>query len=179
MKRKKLYANYMRVSRSARRWSANPLLRRYELQFSPVFWKWRNRWLAVRFRLHKTIYSGQVIARDALDSTSIFFLMAKTAFRQVILALLLLCMLGLCDKLLWSPRLLHLLAHHVRGMIAVVTWLRVNPTRVSIPVGARGTLAEISGLFLGLYFTAISVVAGQNYATVPTGVLNALVREAS
>ncbi|HEV2314773.1 MAG TPA: hypothetical protein VGR94_05670 [Candidatus Acidoferrales bacterium] len=39
------------------------------------------------------------------------------------------------------------------------------------------TLAQISGLFLGLYFTAISVVAGTNYARVPTEILDALVRE--
>ena len=133
---------------------------------------------ATKLWLAKHFYSARQGARIVADSTSILFLIVRTVLWQVIEAVLLVAVLGAIDTILRSgfasleQSFQHSLKPHV-----LTLWLSQNPPDPSLSAGTLSTLAQISGLFLGLYFTAISVVAGSNYARVPAEILDALVRE--
>jgi hypothetical protein len=112
------------------------------------------------------------------ESTSILLLVARTVFWQVVAAAFLVGLLEFCDwKLRSASTLLEWLARHSPKAHVVAAWFQRTLPDTTLSVGTLSTLAQISGLFLGLYFTAISVVAGTNYARVPAEILDALVRE--
>jgi hypothetical protein len=160
------------------RWLHSPLLRAYEWRFFPSYWRTRNRWQRLKFAVSKRVYGARGGVRLAAESTSIFLLILKTVFWQVLAAAFLVAVLEFAEKKLrQSSSFLDYLTRHSAALRLAVTWFRHNPVVASISPGTFSTLAQISGLFLGLYFTAISVVAGTNYARVPTEILNALVRE--
>jgi hypothetical protein len=174
-----LRQNYPRHTwRAIRRWIRAPLLRAYELRFFPTFWRLRNIWQRCKFWLAKVLHSIFGRARLTAESASIFFLILRTVFWQAIAAALLVGLLEVCERELRRPWLtLNWLAAHSEKLRSALVWFYENPPVTSISVGTLSTLAQISGLFLGLYFTAISVVAGTNYARVPAEILDALVRE--
>lgn len=160
------------------RWLHSPLLRAYEWRFFPSYWRTRNRWQRLKFAVSKRVYGARGEVRLAAESTSIFLLILKTVFWQVLAAVFLVAFLEFSEnKLRQSSSLLDYLTRHSAALRLAVAWFRHNPVVASISPGTFSTLAQISGLFLGLYFTAISVVAGTNYARVPTEILDALVRE--
>jgi hypothetical protein len=164
--------------RMIRRWARSPLLRAYEWRFSPSFWQFRNQWQRLNFWLVRRIYSGRRGVRTAGESASILLLITRTVFWQVFAAVVLVWLLEFCDiKLRTRSTGLAWLALHSVKVATVLAWLHQKPPDASLSVGTLSTLAQISGLFLGLYFTAISVVAGTNYSRVPSEVLDALVRE--
>lgn len=163
---------------SLRLWFGRPLLRTYELRFYPQFWQLRNQWRRLSFRLGKLGYSVRGGAITAAESTSILFLIARTVIWQAIGGVVLVAVLEMGDKKLRGP-LVHLgwLAQHLPRVGAALIRIRHVVPEPAITPGTLSTIAQIAGLFLGLYFTAISVVAGTNYARVPAEVLDALVRE--
>jgi hypothetical protein len=160
------------------RWVRSPALRVYEWRFFPTFWQVRYQWQRLNFWFAKRLYSARSGARTAGESASIFLLITRTVFWQVLAAALLVWFLELCERKLRTPStVLEWLALHSAKAGIVLGWLHQKSPEASISVTTLSTLAQISGLFLGLYFTAISVVAGTNYARVPADILNALVRE--
>jgi hypothetical protein len=164
--------------RTIRRWVSSPLQRRYEWQFFSLFWRLRNQWDRLNFRFGKRAYSLRGGARIAAESTSIFFIIISTVFWQVLGAALLVAVLEFCDRKLRGPStFLDWIARHSAKAQVLVIWLQQTLPDASLSAGTLSTLAQISVLFLGLYFTAISVVAGTNYSRVSAEILDALVRE--
>jgi hypothetical protein len=161
-----------------RRWFGNPALRAYEWRFFPTFWQLRYYWQSLNFWLAKRLYSARSKFRTTGESASIFLLITRTVFWQVFAAALLVAFLEFCDrKLRTPPTPLEWLTLHSIKVATVLAWLHLKSPNAAVSLTTLSTLAQISGLFLGLYFTAISVVAGTNYARVPADILDALVRE--
>jgi hypothetical protein len=147
------------------RWLHSPLLRAYEWRFFPSYWRTRNRWQRLKFALSKRVYGARGGVRLAAESTSIFLLILKTVFWQILAAAFLVAVLEFSEKKLrQSFSFLDYLTRHSAALRLVLAWFRHNPVVASISPGTFSTLAQISGLFLGLYFTAISVV---EFATLP------------
>jgi hypothetical protein len=167
-----------RLWRTTLRWFWNPLQRSYEWRFYPQFWQVRNRWQKLTFWFSKRGYSVRSAAQTASESTSIFFLIIKTVFWQALAAGLLVGVLGLLDSdLRGTTSPLRWFARHSLKAKVALEWFHQTWPDPSLSANTLSTLAQISGVFLGLYFTAISVVAGTNYARVPAQILDALVRE--
>src|SRR6266700_1323745 len=161
-----------------RRWARRPLQRGYELRFYPQFWQLRSRWHRSKFWLNKRLYGARRVAGGTAESTSILFSLGRMVVGQLIAAGLLVGILALLDRRFPILTLLTgWVARHWNSARGLVTLLPQNPLDPSVITTTLSTLAQISGLFLGLYFTAISVVAGQNYAKASTEILDALVRE--
>jgi hypothetical protein len=161
-----------------RRWARSPLQRRYELGFYTQFWQLRNRWHRARFWLSKRLYGVRRGAESTAESTSILVSLGRTVVAQLVAAGLLVALLAFLDRNLPVITLLAgWVARHWKYGQRLVDFLPQKALDPSISAATLSTLAQISGLFLGLYFTAISVVAGQNYAKVSTEILDALVRE--
>jgi hypothetical protein len=132
----------------------------------------------VSFWLGKIAYSARSGAQITGESTSILFLLVKTVLWQVTGAVVFVVGLDFCDERLRKPSAFFgWLARHLPRIEATLTWFRHITPDPAISGGTLSTLAQIAGLFLGLYFTAISVVAGTSYARVPAEILDALVRE--
>jgi hypothetical protein len=160
------------------RWARSPLQRRYELGFYTGFWQVRNRWHQSRFWLSKQLYGVRRGAEARAESTSILVSLGRTVVGQLVAAGLLVALLAFLDRNLPIVTLLAgWAARHWQYGQRLVGFLPQKALDPSISAATLSTLAQISGLFLGLYFTAISVVAGQNYAKVSTEILDALVRE--
>ena len=144
-------------ARTVVRWVRHAPQRRYEWQLRPIYWRLRRRLLTLDFWLGKGIFSGKKQARESVEAASIVAGILRTIAGQAIVAI---------------------------GLIAGLWFLdRYVPTAATFPIkpdvyaNLLSTVAQISGVFLGLYFTAVSVVASTIYARVPGDVRSVLMQE--
>jgi hypothetical protein len=117
----------------------------------------RRRLLTLDFWLGKGIFSGKKQARESVEAASIVAGILGTIVGQAIVAIGAISGLWFLD----------------RYMPAAVTF----PIKPDVYANLLSTVAQISGVFLGLYFTAMSVVASTIYARVPGDVRSVLMQE--
>ena len=149
------------------RWIRSRLQRTYELQFSPYYWILLQRWQVIRFWLGKHFFRVHHWLRSSRESISILRKeILQTIFGEVLLAILIVAGLAVLEFLLLAQG-------------GAVTKLLPEPARLNSETYANilSTLAQIAGVFLGLYFTAVSIVASTVYARVPGDVRSLIIHE--
>lgn len=135
----------------------NKAFRNSVLQGTKIYWDVKHAF--AKFKFHTGIFKvsvGQWHKNDR-QSISILWFLFKKAFGGILGALLLVSALSFIEN-----KILPSQAHKLEVANIVTTY---------------GALAQISGLILGLYFTAMSVVVSSVYSKVPDNIRNLIARE--
>jgi len=144
-----------------RRWLSKPQ-RIYEWQFSRRFWNLTGKWQRLKFSVTTRIFGLRSWDVSQRQSFFIGLEITKTIFWQVAWAIVLVVILGVVN-------------HFLAPYIAMIHFL---PQMDAEAINSfMGIVAQVAGVFLGLYFTAISVVASTVYARVPGEIRELLTKE--
>lgn len=148
-----------------------------ELEKNRWYWSLRYYGNAAKFRINRLIFRAREAKRRSAESASITVLLVRTIASQFILAAVIVVALQALEHtvlnlpLIERPLFLRNVLHH----------FILLHSRLAASGGALGTLLSIigtmSGIFLGLYFTAVSVVASSAFAKVPGGLRELLLKE--
>jgi len=160
------------------RWVRSPVQRTYEWQLHSSYWCLRSWWGSLRFFLAKVRHSIRGAFRSGRESSSIWLALGSLAMRRMVFVLAGLAAVYAVEVLL-IPRLLPNVWPSVARGGTETTAVSAGPIRVSASsyVAILSTLAQIAGISLALYFTAMSVVASRAYAEVPRDVRQLLLSE--
>jgi hypothetical protein len=142
-----------------------------------LFWASRRALLDFSFKLRRVVYVLQEKVGTGRQATSIILALVGNVWQVGLISVLLVVVLQLGGDAFhknlslvfgnlprWSVQLLQFLVDIVH--------LDKDATRQLL-----ATVASVAGVFLGLYFTAISVIAGALFVNVPSVVREQLVRE--
>lgn len=134
----------------------DPHLRRYEREFSAQHWVWRQRRQNVAFWFGRRFFGLQTRWGYQRETFSVLRELGQALVGPFLLSLAL-----------------------VTGVLTVDHLLVSRPARFDPRTLTEllSVTAQIAGIFLGLYFTAVSVVASTAYARVPGEVRALLTRE--
>jgi hypothetical protein len=144
-------------ARTLVRWLRHAAQRRYEWQLRPAYWHLRRHLLSLDFWLGKGIFRSKKQARESIESASIVAGILRTIVGQATAAIVLVGGLWFLDR-----------------YVPTVAAIQI---KTDLYASLLSTVAQVSGVFLGLYFTAVSVVASTVYARVPGDVRSVLMRE--
>ena len=137
-------------------------------------------WRLIRFWFGKRIFAASSWLRSRHESVSIFLNILQTIFAQVVLAIVLVVGLEALESFLWGHvgAIRQLLpASDLVNHLAYMLKQAIERLYSGGPSDILNTLAQVAGIFLGLYFTAVGVVASTVYAHVPRNVRSFLMRE--
>jgi hypothetical protein len=170
--------SFSSVRQRLARWLHCPLEREYEWQFFPAFWSARDKWLKMKFRAGRVMFGIGDSYRSARQSSVVFRQILGTVVRRFFFALALVIALELLERGLSG----HVqpvadafrLSNVGQGLGDFVARHRPSTTSYA---NVATILAQIAGIFLGLYFTAVSVVVSTGYAHVHDDVRDLMVRE--
>lgn len=144
-------------------WLRSRTVASYLLQSSRFYWQLRHRANKILFWTGARVFGLKNRLTEASESFSILQEIARTIGGQFLLAAVLVGTTWLIEHTL--KRL---------GVLQLLISVEIDgSTYVSILT----TFAQISGVFLGLYFTAVSVIASTVYARVPGDVREILTQE--
>lgn len=124
------------------------------------FWSFRARIQRLRFAVSSRIFRVRYFVRQERTNTRILFSFLRLTAYQLLLAISIAACLQVVELML-VPYLVDRWA--VPNAANYVSWL--------------GTIAQIGGVFIALYFTAVTAAAGAIYAQVPNNVRDLLARE--
>jgi hypothetical protein len=152
----------------------------YERQSSRRYWKWLAAWRRSGFRVANRDYAFRRQLHDQRESFSAVRGILRTIIPQVALAAAAVTILAILEQRILRPW-------------GVIDWLLLRLTGQSGSTGAGGigaamlnaasydyilsTLAQVAGVFIALYFTAVSLVASTVYAQVPSDIRGMVVEE--
>lgn len=150
-------------------------MRRFELQLSPIYWWWRERKGRLKLYVGTRTYRFYIWLRSVKENIQIgrrivHSVILPTLFAFLIIGFLFLFRFWTIPQILMPTWFLSLGSS--RSIASSPAIFDAN-TYVSL----LSTLAQIAGVFLGLYFTAISLVLSTSYARVPANVRRLLMRE--
>ncbi|MCY3600198.1 MAG: hypothetical protein OXN85_09545, partial [Gemmatimonadetes bacterium] len=165
---------------SGNRWTRKAVRRQ-----EPMFWVTRDRVARVRFKVLRAIFRRRRSFRERLTATAVFRQLLRVIFFPVLLSG------GFVVSLVWFdqsllPALLDSLGDTGRGILPesieqrTLSWVQaVAPNQPSggAHLALLATGAQVMGAFLGLYFAAISVVAGTAYGDVPPDLRSVLIAD--
>jgi hypothetical protein len=158
----------------------NSLVSVYEQQFSPYYWNWKQKINMEKFRLKKVSFKTKNKYYSKKETTLITISIMKLIFWEFLIAIVIVLLLELIPWILIQIGIIGLL----QKIIYTFTFGSFHPTIIQSnllanidPNDILTTLAQISGIFLGLYFTAVGVVISTAYGDVPEGVRSILVKE--
>src|SRR6266542_6156197 len=125
-----------------------------------IFWRIRSAVLRIRFKVLSQIFRIRYIARDKRTNAGILLSFITSTASQFLVAVCVTATLEVAELLL-----VPLVATRwpIPESSNYVTWL--------------SSLAQIGGVFIALYFTAVTAAAGAIYATVPNNIRELLTRE--
>jgi hypothetical protein len=126
------------------------------LQGQKSYWGFLDFLTRLKFRISRIRFSIGEWRKTGRQSTSILWSLFKRAIWGVLGAILLVSVLSTVEN------------HILPGQLS---------SPISNLVSTYGVLAQISGLILGLYFTAMSVVVSTIYSKVPDNIRNLIARE--
>ncbi|SYZ71945.1 membrane hypothetical protein [Candidatus Zixiibacteriota bacterium] len=154
----------------------NRVLPMFSLKHRKVYWILKSRFTKTRFLLQRLYYRSIQRAGRSRDEISVFRFLAGKAFASALLGLLILVLLivfdhfvskiGTSDFALFR-RLVELHANLQQQILRHNDLVR--DTLIAI--------ASLSGLLLGLYFTAISVVVSSRFVAISPGMREHFLRE--
>lgn len=158
-------------------WLANPHLRRYEWGFSSRYWTWREFFHLHRFSvLRKRFEFGEWHQSTRLSGSALWDLV-KLSFPELFLIILAMAVVGGLELVFLAY------APSTMTWVGLDAWaVRVEAIRQFEPdarvfekVGE--IVAPLSGLFLSIFFAAMSIVASSVYAKAPSDVRQMFMRE--
>lgn len=173
--------NMLKEYRNLLSWFGGRPQRTYHRQRYTLYWTWRGRLQRIRFRIGRNAFRARSWARSRRESASIFSELATIVVGRLLFALALVGGLEFLERVL-LPRLFALAGAYVslpgggvvRALESLVSQLQLDP---QVYADLLATMIQIAGVFLGLYFTAVSVVASTIYARVQGDVRDLFVRE--
>lgn len=152
------------------------MMRLYKWQRRRWFWKIRYFIRSIVFAVGKFLFVQRERARHTKEGLSIAGQISRSIVPYVFLSILIVAALEIGENNLASATIAKpILARHA------LEWLVSLRDNISQSVQSLTVLfsitASVSGIFLGLYFTAISVVAGSVFARVPGNLRELLLNE--
>lgn len=147
-----------------KRWLRNKPQRLYEWQFSPYYWKLISGWQRIKFIFETRIFSMKSRSREQRESFSILRGISKAVIGPALLAIVFVAGLAAVHYFI-SP---YVASSRLQFLLRVDEETARN---------LLGIVAQVAGVFLALYFTAISVVASTVYARVPGEIRELLTKE--
>ena len=155
---------------SLRRYSyvaLNPTQRRAAMQDRWFFWRARRFGAKIRFRTFALLIRGRNSLSAKISTGRLFGEFVRLSLGNIALSIFIVLGCLSLDQLLLT---------HTQSW---KEWFGAYYTAsdYSIYSSFLGTLAGVSGVFLGLYFTAVSVVASTGYATAPPNLRSLILRE--
>ena len=159
------------------RWVSNPSLRRYEWGFSERYWKWRSffqmRWFtALRRRFEISEWH-----RSKKESTSVLGGLVKLIIPEFFLIVGMMFILWISEYLFFQrvPPLLKMIGWDTWA-IKIENLSRFEPdAKVFVIIG--GIVAPLAGVFLSIFFAAVSIVASTVYAKSPNSIRQMFMHE--
>jgi hypothetical protein len=145
------------------RWAGSKPQRTYEWQFSPFYWKLLGRWESIKFAVGKIFFTMRDWTRTRRESLAIALEIAKTIIGQVFLAILIVIAIMALDTFV-KPHF-------------IVSSTFLSNINQQTATDFLSVVAQVSGVFLALYFTAVSVVVSTIYARVPSEVRELVTKE--
>lgn len=156
----------------------HPIVRRYRWQFSPRYWAWRQRWRTAVLHFRRTRYKWRETHRVTRESASILAGILVTIRVHAFLAIVLVALATMLDMAVLDPDAGLWRRVPEPGILRdVLSRLQEATPDAEARSNMYGTAAGVAGVFLGLYFTAVSVVASTTYARLPEDVRRLLTRE--
>lgn len=156
-------------------WLATRAERTSRLQKSRSYWVWRKRRESIEFGLYTRLLRFQRSMRERKAAAGAARTIARTVAISVVGAVVLVIALELLDRLVLQRA--SVLATVLPHDFADRTARRFKNGAHSGELTLFGTIAQIAGIFLGLYFAAVSGIAAAVYADVPGEVRLLLTRE--
>ncbi len=162
------------------RWTRKAIRRQ-----EPAFWVTRNRVGRVRFKVLRAMFQRRRSFREGLTATMAFRGVVRAIFFPVLLSSAFVVFLIWFDYSL-LPAFLDYLGESRHGVLPqsiaepTLSWARAVASSRPLE-GAHAMLlatgAQVTGVFLGLYFAAISVVASTAYGDVPPELRSVLIED--
>jgi hypothetical protein len=148
--------------------------RAVRFQRSRRYWVFRKRWATLGFKFYARLVSWRRALRERRAEAHAGRLITQTAVVSVLVSILCFALIEALDRLLLqdSSVLRTLLPDQAVPHITE-RFARPAPGALSV----FGTVAQIAGVFLALYFTAVSAIVASVYANVPGDVRLLLTRE--
>jgi hypothetical protein len=156
-------------------WLATRAERTSRLQKWRRYWVWKQKRESIRFKLYTRLIRAQRSMRERRAAVGAAGTIAKTVAVSVVGAAALAVALELVDRLVFerSSVLRTFLPNDFADRMA----RRFKSGAHSGELTLFGTIAQIAGIFLGLYFAVVSGIAAAVYADVPGEVRLLLTRE--
>jgi hypothetical protein len=156
-------------------WLTTRAERTSRLQKFRSYWVWRRRRENAEFRLYARLLNLKRSMRERRAAVGAAGTIAKTVAISVLAAVAVAVGLELLDRLVLQRAsvLCNFLPNDVASRVA----RRFRHGAGAGELSLFGTVAQIAGIFLGLYFTAVSGIAAAVYADVPGEVRLLLTRE--
>jgi hypothetical protein len=149
------------------RWQPGGLVRSYRWQYVPAYWRGRRRLQGFRFEVARRLFAFRLAWRETTESAGIVPQLLGLVWKQAVLAGTVVIIVEAGERLFMA---------HAAPLQERLPFLFVVDVNQAIYTNFLGVLLQVAGVFLGLYFAAISLVAGNAYARVPNDV-RALVLE--
>jgi hypothetical protein len=156
-------------------WLATRAERTSRLQRFRRYWVWRQRREALEFKLYARLLDARRSVRERAASAGALGTIARTVLVSLAGAIVLAVALELLDRLVFQRA--SVLRTFLPNGFADRTARRFHGGAHAGELTLFGTIAQIAGIFLGLYFAAVSGIAAAVYADVPGEVRLLLTRE--
>src|SRR5437867_863087 len=157
----------VRFLRMLKRWFRNRAHREFEAKSRPTYWKIRRAFQKLHHRVARRWFYTSESIRNIGQSSQIVALLTKQIVKNVILAVVLFAAFVAADRIIgregvrfltrFSPSLASNFATLIKSILDNYDHIQ----------NFLNTIVQLAGLFLTLYFTAISVIASTVYARVP------------
>jgi len=161
----------------SKHWLRNQAHRQFEFKSRPTYWKIRRAFQKLHHHVARRWFYTSESIRNIGQSSQILTILTKQIVKDVILAVALFAALVAADRIIGSAGVGFLKRHSpglASDLAALVKTISDNYDHIQ---NFLNTIVQLAGLFLTLYFTAISVIASTVYARVPGDVRTLAVDE--
>ncbi len=163
--------------RTILRWWHSRAQRFAEWHFSRLYWFWRQ-WLSlIQFRIRRSLFTLREKWRETRDSGSILRVLTTTILGKVLFAVAVVISVEVLERLVLSygPTIKTYIPLALQDPISTLKHLTKRDPATYASV--LSTLAQVAGVFLALYFTAVSVAVSSVYSRVQEDVRLLLMRD--
>lgn len=155
-----------------------PAQSRANWQYLAAYWSLRKRLRLISFHVLRTRHSLGARASSSRESAQIVLLILRSVGWPFLFAVLLVIAIAFIDfGLKWFINSTETFASHWAFLAVIYRDLK----RLHLDSGAAaallGTLAQIAGIFLGLYFAVVGTLVSTRYASVPPNVRELMIAD--
>jgi hypothetical protein len=159
------------------RWLKSREQRIVELQSYPLYWKIKERGRHIKFFFQNLHFKLNWKRRETKEWRYSHFEIIKTILKPLLLALFFVFLFEGSERLFIQYKS-NIKPYVPEKLIEIWNWLRHNiKIEISIYTSFLGTIASVSATFLGLYFTALSVLITSAYTQVTADIRSLLMRD--